>query len=234
MIDPNRHLNARILGPDDPRIRQRRIISIAELLEQRNQHPLTGLANRVWLDEKLPIIIEDNQGRVAILAMDLNNLKQINDEHGHQAGDEYLLQTAMNLRNTTKDDPEHPDRQGDVVVHTGGDEFIIIAPGITDEEKMQILINKIQESLQAVGISASIDGVIHIEGESSNELLKRADDKMIATKGRKKFEGLTYKQGLDVIEILDIAKGSGINIRDIPMIEKAMQAGLIDRGDPKN
>lgn len=129
---------------------QRRIARAAELqarleqqvadrtheLEQRNREleeanrrlemasltdTLTGLANRRFLMEQLPRLVERHadEGGLALMIIDLDALKPINDEHGHAAGDEVIVEVARTLR--------HAIRPDDVLCRWGGDEFVVVA-----------------------------------------------------------------------------------------------------------
>ncbi len=93
----------------------------AEMLTHRAMHdPLTGLANRTLLQEVLQTVLEQPgaAGRVAVLACDLDGFKQINDRHGHAAGDEVLVHVAGVLRAASN-------RRG-TVARLGGDEFVVV------------------------------------------------------------------------------------------------------------
>jgi len=91
-------------------------------LEHRAQHdPLTGLLNRVAFEERLDRVLErarrEPDGRIAVLYLDLDGFKEINDRFGHFAGDEVLAAAAQRL--------EHALRPGDLVGRYGGDEFVV-------------------------------------------------------------------------------------------------------------
>jgi len=98
----------------------------AELADQAARDPLTGLRNRRHLSGQLAALIDhaDLHGCPLALAMvDLDNLKQLNDRHGHLVGDRALVQVAQVLHVDAGPD--------DLVVRTGGDEFIVVMPGRT-------------------------------------------------------------------------------------------------------
>jgi diguanylate cyclase (GGDEF)-like protein len=82
---------------------------------------LTGLANRRYLMQNFPRLLADNKGTqgLAIMIIDLDALKPINDQHGHAAGDELIIEVARTLRQAIRPD--------DVLVRWGGDEFVVVA-----------------------------------------------------------------------------------------------------------
>lgn len=92
-----------------------------QILERAYHDPLTHLANRTILDENLPNIVEAHIKEHqfgALIFIDLDHFKELNDTFGHDAGDMLLIQAANRLKDTT--------RQKDTVVRLGGDEFIVL------------------------------------------------------------------------------------------------------------
>jgi diguanylate cyclase (GGDEF)-like protein len=82
---------------------------------------LTGLANRRYLMEQFPKLIADRKASsgLALMIIDLDGLKPINDQHGHAAGDEVIMEIARTLRQAIRPD--------DVLARWGGDEFVVVA-----------------------------------------------------------------------------------------------------------
>jgi diguanylate cyclase (GGDEF)-like protein len=82
---------------------------------------LTGLANRRYLMQHFPRLLAEHKGTqgLAIMIIDLDALKPINDQHGHAAGDELIVEVARTLRQAIRPD--------DVLVRWGGDEFVVVA-----------------------------------------------------------------------------------------------------------
>jgi diguanylate cyclase (GGDEF)-like protein len=137
--------------------------------------PLTGLANRRALDERLgyEIARHTRHGEsFAVLALDLDGFKSVNDRFGHDAGDEVLCETAHALVAAV--------RAQDTVVRLGGDEFCVLAPQ-TGEASAEHLIERVREALASVtagasGLSASIGTAVFPADATTPELLLAAAD----------------------------------------------------------
>lgn len=151
-----------------------------------NHDVLTRLPNRNLFMNRMEHAIAraQRQGRnFGILFLDLNGFKQINDFHGHHAGDLLLKQIATRLQACI--------RAEDSVARLGGDEFVVLLEGKTDAEVMESIAQKIRDSLsipitinnQQFTISASIGkATFPMNGKTADELLKHADAKMYAEK----------------------------------------------------
>jgi diguanylate cyclase (GGDEF)-like protein len=116
--------------------------------------------------------------------LDLDGFKQVNDTHGHEAGDQVLQHVAKLL--------ERNARRNDVLARMGGDEFVLVLAGLGAAEPAQGVARKIIEALHAplpmgsgrlAQIGASIGIALSVEaGESTEEMLRRADQAMYAVK----------------------------------------------------
>jgi diguanylate cyclase (GGDEF)-like protein len=147
--------------------------------------PLTGLYNRRFLDEEIASVharAVRSKRPYAVLAIDVNGLKRLNDHHGHAAGDAALVALASDLRDCA--------RQGDILVRTGGDEFIVLLPD-TAADDAEGVARRIErraaephaDSPQRVsGVSIGVAG--WREGLATDEVLRRADEAMYANKPR--------------------------------------------------
>ena len=148
--------------------------------EERMRHeavhdPLTGLANRTLLHDRLQHALarsERERGATAVLFIDLDNFKQVNDRYGHAAGDAVLIGVARRLQSAV--------RPGDTVARLGGDEFVAVCEDIDEEAAMAVghrLQEAIRPPLSAGGaehqMSASIG--IAIGGVEPEALLGDAD-----------------------------------------------------------
>jgi diguanylate cyclase (GGDEF)-like protein len=98
---------------------------VEEQLRYASSHDqLTGLYNRMYFDEEYERVARTGNWPVAILMLDLDNMKETNDSYGHAAGDKLLQRAANVLRQTF--------RREDIVARIGGDEFAIIIPRCTE------------------------------------------------------------------------------------------------------
>ena len=166
-----------------------------ELNRLANNDALTGLPNRHWLMHQLPLAIDRAQrshGQMALLFIDLDNFKMVNDTLGHDKGDELLVEAAERLR--------HAVRASDQVARLGGDEFTVIleqavTPAVVAQVAMKILqvLCEPFRTLEsaAVNVSASIGASVWpTDGTTPDMLLKNADVAMYAAKaaGRAQYK----------------------------------------------
>jgi diguanylate cyclase (GGDEF)-like protein/PAS domain S-box-containing protein len=124
--------------------------SAKQLQKLAHRDPLTGLPNRLMLEERLSKALERahaNATRVALVFVDLNGFKAINDQHGHAVGDRVLITTATRLKNTL--------RESDTVARIGGDEFVLILEGLTQGKNLQEEAHGICEKIFA-GLAAPV------------------------------------------------------------------------------
>ncbi len=153
---------------------------------QANYDALTGLPNRSLFTDRLQQAVRQNQrdgGRFALLFLDLDGFKSVNDTLGHAAGDELLLQAGQRLGECI--------RASDTLARLAGDEFTCIVQGIHDQRDAELVAAKILEQLNrpftmAAG-TASVHGSIGIaifpdDAGSGPDLIGRADAAMYAVK----------------------------------------------------
>ncbi len=158
-------------------------IAMREELRRRATHDeLTGCLNRAAITRALEENIEDAEPgeQRALLFIDLDGFKEVNDEHGHAAGDELLRAVAGHLRASI--------RAGDLVGRLGGDEFLVLCPGM-DEPTARILADRLAVSAAAgaVAHAAEVRASVGISWSRGSEidpetLLARADRAMYDVK----------------------------------------------------
>lgn len=155
--------------------------------------PLTNLPNRILLMDRLRqalSISQRNQSRTAILFLDLDRFKEINDRLGHHVGDQLLQEVAARLRNAI--------READTVSRLGGDEFIVVLPELHAADDAAGVATKILNAIsteyviagQKLGITPSIGiSVFPDHGQDPALLLRLADKAMYEAKqaGRNTF-----------------------------------------------
>jgi diguanylate cyclase (GGDEF)-like protein/PAS domain S-box-containing protein len=173
---------------------------IKELERIGNEDALTGLPNRHWAQSFLPQAIsraESNQKLLAILFVDLDRFKQINDTEGHSTGDELLKHSAHRLKLAV--------RQHDHVVRLGGDEFVVILENIAGKSDVAPITERalhvFEESFRlprgAYRVSASVGVSIYpADGKDAQTLLKNADIAMYAVKKSGKGHYRFYEEKL--------------------------------------
>ena len=149
---------------------------------------LTGLYNRHFLDEYQPIVLsaaKREKRNVAIMLLDLNQFKKINDTYGHGVGDLVLIETARILKENT--------RTCEAVFRLGGDEFLLILPEIENRERLKILIERLRKcfdeefciSGHPIKAAFSIGCALFPEdGEDIDTLLQKADANMYLEKSK--------------------------------------------------
>lgn len=158
-----------------------------QLRRLAEEDTLTGLSNRYFFDEAIKDAIPRARRAntpLALLFLDLDNFKGINDTYGHLAGDLYLKEVACRLR--------EPVRDGDKLCRLGGDEFAILAHKLNEPHQIRLLVQRIFDSLAKpvdvngiqVDISVSIGVATYPEcGQDAVELMKSADVAMYRSKG---------------------------------------------------
>jgi len=158
---------------------------------------LTGLRNRAYLNEYFDQAVLNNKSqntRFLMLLLDLDNFKTINDNLGHDAGDELLKLVADRLVDDSRDN--------DLVIRLGGDEFIMLVENIEPEveisEVCESIINRVRQNCQINGrrlqITVSIGGAIFPEhGNNINILKRNADLAMYEAKAQGRNQHCLYQ-----------------------------------------
>ncbi len=169
----------------------RREVGLRREMEQKmrfmaTHDDLTQLANRALLQERLEQAVLQHarhQEKLALLFIDLDGFKAVNDNHGHHVGDELLTRVAAMLK--------HCVRKSDTVARFGGDEFVVLLTGLLDRDDAALVAEKIlmhlaqpvQLSVCQAKVGASIGiGMYPDDGTDPQSLLKAADGLMYEAK----------------------------------------------------
>jgi len=159
-----------------------------ELLHLAMRDPLTGLPNRAHFNERLALALahaQRSRERLPLMLLDLDHFKQVNDTLGHNVGDRLLQHVAQRLRSLL--------RRSDTVARMGGDEFLLLLPGITQVEQVTKVARRVLEAVRKplaldshqLSITTSIGIAIYPgDGDDADTLIRNADIAMYRAKER--------------------------------------------------
>lgn len=188
--------SARFSEEDGVRIGVARDVTALRQTEEKlrflaHHDPLTGLTNRALFRDRLELAMRNahrHQSSLALLFLDLNDFKRINDTHGHAMGDRVLCMIARRLEDCT--------RETDTVGRMGGDEFTVL---LTDIQSVEAVSEKVEQIIAAVTAplgaefgnikppSCSIGVACYpADGEDADTLLSHADDNMYQLKRQRR------------------------------------------------
>jgi diguanylate cyclase (GGDEF)-like protein len=177
------------LREENARLRQLAVQREQEVAKVRHfayHDELTGLPNRALLLDRLKqalVRAKRQRTHLALLFLDLDGFKAINDRFGHDAGDKLLQRIAERLLSCI--------RGGDTACRYGGDEFVLLLPEVDDEKCAMDIAQKIRVRVAkpymvdgySIAMTASIGVAVYpIDGLSENDLIKRADVAMYLAK----------------------------------------------------
>jgi diguanylate cyclase (GGDEF)-like protein len=163
-------------------------INAEQTIRELSLHdPLTGLANRRFLHENAKRLIaaaKRSRTPMAVLLVDLDDFKAVNDRHGHAAGDEVLVASAQRMKRLV--------READVIARFGGDEFVIVLEQVENAAAACEVASRVVESLSQpvplagggttrIGASVGI-AICCSSGETLDDLLRKADGALYAAK----------------------------------------------------
>jgi diguanylate cyclase (GGDEF)-like protein len=175
--------------------------NVRQLAFLAHHDPLTGLPNRVLFNDRVQQALKllDRSIGFAVLCLDLDRFKFVNDTLGHPVGDVLLQRVAERLRSCVRD--------GDTVARLGGDEFAIVLLNLNEPSELDVLASRIIETVKS---SYEIDGhLIHIgtsigmalapaDGAISDELLKKADTALYEAKSGGGGRSCFYEDAMNV------------------------------------
>ena len=182
IFDENTHIQTIVVARD---IKERKKYE-RELKQMAYQDPLTGLANRRMFQIRLEQVVslyERHHVPFAVLMLDLDDFKGINDQYGHEVGDQVIVEVGQRLTMAL--------REMDTVARLGGDEFIVLLPEVEDVENLSYIVDRLEVRFREphivdgeelfVGISV---GVV-MPGQTEcdlNNILSRADEALYQAK----------------------------------------------------
>lgn len=179
-----------------------------DLAHQALHDPLTGLPNRALLLDRLALAlarVSRQSSTVAVLFLDVDRFKVINDSLGHSVGDELLIAVAARLEGVL--------RPSDTVGRFGGDEFVIVAESVADQDEAVALAERITHAVtrpvqlggRDVPVTISIGVVVAAAGDDAESLLRDADAAMYRAKerGRARHAVFDHSMRLQVMERLE-------------------------------
>ena len=147
---------------------------------------VTGLANRLSLMDRLRqalIAMERRPGRLAVLFVDLDRFKEVNDSFGHDAGDRVLAEIGRRLSRFS--------RRADTVARLGGDEFVVLCAALNDDDDVSLIADRIVEGVRAayvnegrdLSVTCSVGFIVTNNPQSEPEdLIRGADEAMYEAK----------------------------------------------------
>lgn len=185
----------------------------AQLEHQANHDPLTGLANRNLLVDRLTqslVFAHRSNRQVATMLLDLDRFKLINDGLGHASGDILIRTVAERLCNCV--------RPGDTVARLGGDEFMVIMSDVASENDAITMAHRLLQSVEypvtietrEIVTTASIGVALYPrDGENAMALIKNADVAMYRAKdrGRNRFQFYSPEMNARTVERLELEAG---------------------------
>jgi diguanylate cyclase (GGDEF)-like protein len=206
------------------------------LLHQASHDPLTGLANRSLFMERVDAALEaapPTGPGVAVLFLDLDDFKLVNDSYGHPAGDELLTALAQRLRGAL--------RSGDIAARLGGDEFGILLSRVDDELVSRRVAGRVVRATRTpfnlrqgtVEIHSSAGVALGEPGIGAEQLVRNADAAMYLakSKGKDRFEMFDLTKHSSVLEQISIKsslpaalENGEFTVHYQPLIELASRA----------
>ena len=203
-----------------------------------NHDNLTELPNRTLASDRFEQAVQraartHSNKKIALIFIDLDDFKAINDSLGHETGDRYLVAIAERLRDAT--------RASDTVCRLGGDEFLLILEGLSDERDVSNIAAVIQERVSRPVItgqhklvcSASIGiSVYPNDGERYDELVKKADIAMYRSKdlGRNTFHYYNPSMNSDALERMQLLEDLRTALKDDELYVEYQPIVLLETG----
>ena len=171
---------------------------------------LTNLPNRVLLADRLQQALAQAQRRdtmMAVVFLDLDGFKTVNDAHGHAVGDQLLVSVAQRLRTSL--------REGDTLARIGGDEFVAVLADISDISECEFVLERLLESAarplqldsHSLQVSASLGAALYPQdGTEPDTLLRHADQAMYQAKqaGKNRYQLFDVEQDISTRKRVEV------------------------------
>jgi diguanylate cyclase (GGDEF)-like protein len=173
----------------------------AKLYRQANFDSLTGLPNRMMAFERINLEIsraKRSGERFAVMFVDLDNFKDVNDSLGHAAGDQLLVQIGARVQGCMRD--------ADSVARLGGDEFLVLVPGITGEIDIEHIAERLLEAVsepqvlrgRKVVATCSLGIALYPDnGETVEALMANADNAMYQAKAKSTHSAVFFTEDMN-------------------------------------
>lgn len=204
---------------------------ISQLSHQALHDPLTGLANRALLEDRLQHALERSGRRgprPAVAMLDLDDFKEVNDTRGHHIGDKLLSALATRL--------EEVIRAGDTIARFGGDEFCYLVEGLESEAEVHAVASRILGSLdrpfnvddERFALNASLGIALGGEGATAEQLLQAADLALYEAKrrGKGRYEMFTPELAVRSVTHVELenelragGEESGLSLHFQPIVD---------------
>ncbi|MBK7355202.1 bifunctional diguanylate cyclase/phosphodiesterase [Propionivibrio sp.] len=190
-----------------------KLAALQRIEELAFSDPLTSLPNRALLHERIDFsleLCEREHKKCAIVFIDLDHFKKINDSMGHIFGDQVLVEVAKRLRSCL--------RQSDTAARTGGDEFVLLlhdTDALGAEAMVNRVLQRVCEPVVLGDLTLTITGSIGIavypfDGTTRDELIKNADTAMYQVKERGRFNFRFYQRQMNVDSLSHIKLDSAM------------------------
>jgi diguanylate cyclase (GGDEF)-like protein/PAS domain S-box-containing protein len=195
-----------------------RVEAASKITWQAFHDPLTRLPNRALLNDRLAQVVERarrSRRRAALLFLDLDRFKLVNDSLGHEAGDQLLVEVARRLTSAV--------RSVDTVARLGGDEFVVLVEGEPDDAVLRLadrvarlVAEPIQLEQGTVNTSTSIGIAFASDAESAADLLRDADTALYRAKekGRNRWHVFTESLRDAAVRRVEVDRGLRSAIED--------------------
>lgn len=171
--------------------KNRQLLEISQqLLDLSQNDGLTGLYNKTAAEREIRncFSFSNDSPAGALILLDVDNFKDVNDEYGHIVGDQVLKHVAASLTNSF--------RSMDILCRWGGDEFMVMMKGVTSIkiiesrlERLRMFMKSLEEQTLSLNVTLSIGATMIRENENFDELFRRADERLYEVKknGRDSF-----------------------------------------------